>query len=209
MSTSKLSIIILFTIFLLISNTVLAQETKTLMGLDTKISTIWGINLKTGSIQNDIGIGFDVFYGALFNRSILLGNVAGLNVSHPLINYGYLGFLGQYTYKPDEVIHFSGQLVLDGGTAKGYQSVKSGVLDNFGNITGTEFYYVEPGLNIEFNLTFKTRLVMGLSYRYVTGLDEVSFTQEDYETNESEDYTFYDTDLSILFFNVGVKIGKY
>jgi hypothetical protein len=211
MSTiSKITILSTLVILFLIPNTILAQETKTLMGDDTKISPIWGVNLKTASIQDDIGIGYDVFYGALFNRSILLGGVAGLNVTHPTINYGYFGLLGQYTYKPDEVFHFSGQLSLGTGSAKGYQAIKSSAFDNFGNVTGDGFYFLEPGVNVEFNITDKTRLIVGLSYRYVTGLDEVTFLQEDYQSDDqAKEYSFSETDLSTIFFNIGVKIGKY
>ena len=207
---SKITILSTLVIFFLIPNTILAQETKTLMGDDTKISSLWGIDLKTGNIQDDIGVGYDVFYGALFNKSILLGGVAGLNVTHPLINYGYYGLFGNYTYKPNEVIHFSGQLALGAGSAKGYQSIKSSAFDNFGNITGDGFYFLEPGVNVEFNITEKARLVVGLSYRYVTGLDEVTFMQEDYLSDDPpKEYSFSETDLSTIFFNIGVKIGKY
>jgi len=211
MKKSKISILLFFLIFILMSTTIVAQETKTLMGEDTKISSIWGVDLKTGKIQDDIGVGYDVFYGALFNRAILLGGVAGMNITHPLINYGYLGVFGNYTYKPDEVLHFSGQLALGAGSAKGYESIKSSALDNFGNITGDGFYFIEPGINVEFNITETTRLVVGLSYRYVTGLDEVTFMQEDYASDDYQpkEYSFSETDLSTLFFNIGVKIGKY
>ena len=210
MKNSNSSVIILIVLSFLMSSTIIAQETKTLMGEDTNISSIWGIDLKTGSIQDDIGIGYDVFYGALFNRSILLGGIVGLNVTHPLINYGYFGLFCQYTYKPEEVFHFSGQLALGTGSAKGYESVKSSAFDNFGNITGDGFYYLEPGVNVEFNITETARMVVGLSYRYVTGLDEVTFIQEDYESdNPAKEYSFSETDLSTIFINIGVKIGKY
>jgi len=210
MRKSKLSILLFFIILILMSNTIIAQETKTLMGEDTKISSIWGVDLKTGKIQDDIGVGYDVFYGALFNRSILLGGVAGMNITHPLINYGYFGVFGNYTYKPDEVLHFSGQLALGAGSAKGYESTKSSAFDNFGNITGDGFYFLEPGVNVEFNITETSRLVVGLSYRYVTGLDEVTFDQEDYESDDPpKEYSFSETDLSTVFFNIGVKMGKY
>ncbi|MFC1527488.1 hypothetical protein ACFL5D_01930 [Candidatus Neomarinimicrobiota bacterium] len=209
MNKSKLTILLIILILLFTSSIIYAQETKTLMGPDTKISSLWGINLKTGSIQDDVGVGYDVFYGALFNRSILLGGIAGMNITHPLINYGYLGLLGQYTHNPDEVIHFSGQLALGAGSAKGYEAAKSSAFDNFGNITGPRFFFLEPGVNVEFNLTTKTRLVIGISYRYVTGFDGETFVQEDYETDDRKEYSFSDTDLTTLNFNIGVKIGKY
>jgi len=210
MKKANQAIPIFLIIAFLMINSIVAQETKTLMGEDTKITSVWGIDLKTGKIQDDIGVGYDVFYGALLNRAILLGGIAGMNITHPLINYGYFGVFGNYTYKPEEVFHFSGQLALGAGSTKGYQSVKSSALDNFGNITGDGFYFIEPGVNVEFNITETARLVVGISYRYVTGLDEITFMQEDYESDDPAiEYSFSETDLSTIFFNIGVKIGKY
>jgi len=84
--------------------------------------------------------------------------------------------------------------------AKDYENPKSGLLDNFWNISGAHFFVMEPGVNIEMNLSRKLTLVAGVSYRYVTGLNEndenVSIT---HVTNE---------ELSGLNFNIGLKFGK-
>ena len=209
MKKFNLSIIVALLVFILMSGSVYAQETKTLLGSDTDIGFVWGLDLKTSSIKNDIGTSYDLYGGALFNQSTFLGVAFGLNVTHPKLNQGYIVLLAQYTYKPDNLIHYSGQLLLGAGSAKGYEQKKSSTLDNFGNITGPGFYLIEPGVNVEFNLTKKTRLLIGLSYRYVTGLGDLTFEQEDWESNISKQYTYSDTDLSSLNFNIGVKIGKY
>ncbi len=195
--------------FILTSSTIIAQETKTLMGPDTDISFVSSAYLKTSSIKEYVVIGYEMSGGALFNQSILLGVAGGFNITHPTIHFGYLGLLGQYTYKPENIINFSGQLLLGTGSAKGNMQVKSSAFDNLLNITGDGFYFIEPGINVEFNLTGETRLLVGMSYRYVTGFDEVSFEQHDYEKNTTKQYAFSDTDLSTLYFNIGVKIGKY
>jgi len=206
-SNSKIVITSLFLLFLI--GMPYAQETKTLLGPDTDIGFIWGLDLKTSSIKNDIGVGYDLFCGALFNQSTLLGVSFGLNVTHPKLNQGYVALLAQYTYKPDDLVHYSGQLLLGTGSAKGYEREKTSAFDNFGNISGPGFYLIEPGLNVEFNLTKKTRLLIGLSYRLVTGLDDLSFEQWDDENNTSKQYTYSDTDLSCISFNIGVKFGEY
>ncbi|MFC1549661.1 hypothetical protein ACFL46_00020 [Candidatus Neomarinimicrobiota bacterium] len=209
MKTKSSVLIVLITLALLLFNSISAQETKTLMGSDTDISFIWGLDLKTASIKGDLGIGYDFYGGALLNNSILLGIAAGLNITHPKLNQGNFALFGQYTYKPENVLHYSGQLLLGTGSVKGYEREKSSAFDNLGNVTGPGFYFIEPGINVEFNLTTKSRLLIGLSYRYVTGLDEITFQQINDATGDYKEFSYDDTDLSTLYFNIGVKVGKY
>jgi len=86
------------------------------------------------------------------------------------------------------------------GTTKDYEDPKSSLFDNFWNITGAKFYLVEPGINIEINLSRRMSFVAGVSYRNVMGMAEddenISLTKV---TNE---------DLSGVNFNVGLKFGK-
>jgi len=86
------------------------------------------------------------------------------------------------------------------GSAKDYEDPKSGLLDNFLNVSGAPFFLMEPGINLELNISRNVMLVAGVSYRWVTGMDEnsenVSIT---HVTNE---------DLSGINFNIGVKFGK-
>lgn len=88
------------------------------------------------------------------------------------MNQLYLGILTQYTHMPEELIHYSGQLFLGTGSTNDYERKKSRAMDNFGNTTGPLFYFVEPGVNAEVNLHEYVRLVAGVGYRIVTGLDE-------------------------------------
>jgi hypothetical protein len=180
-----------------------AQEqdsTKTLIKSDLKVSELWTPEVKINSIQGDIGTLIGFYGGALFNRTFLLGISGGANLSHPTVNYGYFGAIGQYIYKPANLRHLSGQLLLAYGSAKDYEDPKSGLLDNFMNVSGAPFFLMEPGINLELNISRNMMLVAGISYRWVTGMDEnsenVSIT---HVTNE---------DLSGVNFNIGVKFGK-
>lgn len=185
------------------SATTVAQEqdsTQTLIKSALKVSELWTPEVKINSIQGDIGTLIGFYGGALFNRSFLLGISGGANLSHPTVNYGYFGAIGQYIYKPTNLWHFSGQLLLAYGSAKDYEDPKSGLLDNFMNVSGAPFFLMEPGINLELNISRNVMLVAGVSYRWVTGMDEnsenVSIT---HVTNE---------DLSSINFNIGVKFGK-
>lgn len=176
------------------------DSTKTLFKSNIKVSELWVPEVKINSIQGNIGTLIGFYGGALFNRTFLLGISGGVNLGHPRVNYGYFGIIGQYIYEPEELIHFSGQLLLAQGSTKDYENPKSGLFDNFWNISGAGFYLVEPGVNLELNLGRRITLVAGVSYRYVSGLKEddenVSIT---HVTN---------TELSGINFNIGLKFGK-
>ncbi|MFC1484289.1 hypothetical protein ACFL4U_03100 [Candidatus Neomarinimicrobiota bacterium] len=178
-----------------------AQEPKTLMGPGTEVGFVWGLGTKTGKIQDDIGRANTIHFGALLNHALLFGVEAGMNVTHPTVNHGYTAIYAQYTHKPDNLIHFSGQVLLGSATTKDYEAEKSSPYDNFGNITGPRFYIIEPGVNVEANLHVKAKLVMGLSYRIAYGLDE------DHELIATTGVT--NKDFSGIQFNLGIKAGKY
>jgi hypothetical protein len=80
----------------------MAQEqdsTKSLFGSNVKVSEIWTPEVKINSIQGDVGTLIGFYGGAVFNRTILLGISGGANLSHPTVNYGYFGAVGQYIYR--------------------------------------------------------------------------------------------------------------
>jgi len=178
-----------------------AQEPRTLMGPGTEVGFIWGLEAKTGKIQDDYSRANGIFFGALLNHSLLFGIAAGLNVTHPEVNHGYTALLVQYTHKPDNLIHFSGQILVGTGSTKDYMQEKSNPYDSYGDVTGPRFYIVEPGVNVEANLHLKAKLVLGLSYRIAYGLDE------DHELIASTGVT--NEDFSGIQFNLGIKVGKY
>ncbi|MFC2077079.1 hypothetical protein ACFLT7_08355 [candidate division KSB1 bacterium] len=178
------------------------QESKTLFGPDTDIGFAWSLELKTGSIQDDMGTLYAAYGGALINHSILIGFTGGMNLSHSEVNHGYLGLLAQYTHKPDDLLHWSTQLLLGIGRVTDYKREKTSMMDNFGNYSGgSRFYLVEPGVNGELNFTDSVRLVVGLSYRLASGIDEGNVFINTSKVNDS--------DMSGLHFNLGVKIGAY
>jgi hypothetical protein len=185
------------------SSIVFAQEqgsTKTLLGSEVKVTEIFAPEIKINSIQGDIGTLVGFYCGPMINRTFLVGACGGVNLGHPRVNYGYFGGIGQYVYQPEEMVHFSSQLVIAYGTTKDYENPKSGPMDNFWNISGASFFLMEPGVNLEVNISNNLVLVTGVSYRYISGLNE---TSEDisitHVTNE---------DLSGINFNIGLKFCK-
>jgi len=194
---------VLITTSMVSTAAVFAQEqdtTQTLFKSSVKVSELWTPEVKFNSIQGDIGTLIGFYGGALINRSFLIGISGGVNLGHPRVNYGYFGGIMQYIYKPANLLHPSVQLLLAYGSTKDYENPKSGLLDNFWNISGAHFFVMEPGINLELNLSTRLTLVGGVSYRYVSGLNEndenISIT---HVTNK---------DLSGLNINIGLKFGK-
>jgi hypothetical protein len=196
-------ILVMIVIMLCLSSEISAQgedSTKSLFGSTLKVSEIWTPEVKINSIQGDIGTLIGFYGGAVLNNSVLLGISGGVNLSHPHVNYGYFGAVGQYIYKPTNLWHCSGQILLAFGSTKDYENPKSGLFDNFWNISGASFFLMEPGINIELNLSKRLTLVTGISYRYVTGLDV---------HNENLQITHVtNSDLSGINFNIGLKFKK-
>lgn len=176
------------------------ESTQTLFKSDIKVSEMWVPEVKINSIQGDIGTLVGFYGGALINRTFLLGISGGVNIGHPRVNYGYFGGIGQVILNTDKVVHCSAQLLLAYGTTKDYEDPKEGLLDNFWNISGESFFIMEPGVNLELNLSKRITLVAGVSYRYVSGLDS---------GNENVLVTgVTNEDMSGVNFNIGLKFGK-
>jgi len=176
------------------------NEVRTLMKPDVKVSELWAPEIKINSIQGKIGTLIGFYGGALIDRTFLLGIAGGVNLGHPTVNYGYFGGIGQFIFEPDKMVHLSGQLLIAYGTTKDYEDPKEGLLDNFWNISGAGFFMMEPGINFELNLSQRVTLVTGVSYRYVSGLDE---------TDENVSYTHVtNSDMCGINFNIGLKFAK-
>lgn len=193
----------LIVLLIILSSGAEAQEqdsTQTLFRSSVKVSELWTPEIKINSIQGDIGTLIGFYGGALINRTILLGITGGVNLSHPKVNYGYFGAIGQIIINPEKLVHFSGQLEVAYGSTKDYENPKSGLLDNFWNISGASFFLMEPGAGFELNLSKRLTLVAGISYRFVSGLNE---------NNENISITHVtNKDLSGVNFNIGLKFGK-
>ena len=176
------------------------DSTETLLKSGVEINELWAPEVKINSIQGSVGTLIGLYGGALINRSFLIGLSGGVNLGHPTVNYGYFGGIVQYTVKPAKLIHYSGQLLIGYGTTKDYENTKSGLLDNFWNISGANFFLMEPGINLEINIKTGMTFITGLSYRYASGLNE---------NNENVQITHLtDRDLSGLNFSIGLKFVK-
>jgi hypothetical protein len=132
--------LILSVSFLLAGNVSLfSQDVHSVFSTDTVTRFSWGIELKTAGIQDEFATQYGMYAGAVFYHSLMVGMVGSLNVTHPSVNYGYLGIMVKYIYKPASIIHMSCQFTFGSGSTRDYENEKTSMLDNFGNITGTGF----------------------------------------------------------------------
>jgi hypothetical protein len=184
-----------------LSDSAVAQETETLMNADTKFNSMWSLELKTNSLQKEIGSLIGIYWGAVINRSIIFGIGGASNLTHKVTNYGYFQLSAQYVEQPDKLLHYGGQIIFGLATAKDYQSPKSGLFDNFANTSGTGFYFVEPRINAELNITQSEKLVLGLSYCFALGLEE--------KNQNVAKSKITNKDLSGVTITIGVKFGEY
>ena len=200
--SSRLACAVMFSL-MLVSASVSAQETvpgRTLFGPNVTYAEVWAPEVKLNSIQGKTGTLVGMYGGALINRTLLLGFTGGVNLGHPTVNYGYFGGIAQVIAYPGKMVHVSGQMVVAYGTTKDYENPKSGLLDNFWNISGERFVLTEPGVNVEINLSEWVTLVTGVSYRFVSGIDA---------NNEYVDITHVTSqDMSGINFNIGLKFIK-
>lgn len=105
--------------------------------------------------------------------------------SQPRLSGGYGGFLLEYTVAPAALVHVSFPLIVGAGGA-GYSwhgplSSTNGIEnDPWDNIYDADaFFVVEPGVNVEVNLTRFLRLTTGAAYRYVDDLKLERTTSRD------------------------------
>jgi len=114
------------------------------------------------------------------------------------IGFGYGGLVFEYTIFNKKLIHFNIPVLVGGGVASLYKDVvideEEWTWDDFTTYESSGFFVVEPGVNIEVNVTKFMRFDLGASYRLV------QFTEMDYLTNK---------DLSNLSVNASLKFGIF
>ncbi len=126
--------------------------------------------------------------GVTVNKTFMFG-IAGYGLaaspdiesinSNYRLNGGYGGLLLGFNIFPREVVHLSFPIVI--GVGSMYLTDPyffSGTSDSDLTIEKSGFMVIEPGANLEFNVTRFFHLGMGASYRYVQGLSMNSLTDE-------------------------------
>ncbi|MBN1561729.1 hypothetical protein JW998_15865 [candidate division KSB1 bacterium] len=92
-----------------------------------------------------------------------------------ILNFGYGGLLVEYISQSDDLIHFELFGIIGGGGVD-YQ------LEDYiehDNATSDAIFVAQPGANIVLNVTPFFRIALGVTYRYVSGVDLDGLTNGD------------------------------
>jgi len=184
-----------------------SQEIKTLTsneGPETTFGGYGGPLIQVPNINNDWGLIIGGKGGAIVNRKFAIGGIGkALVTSNDFIgddlngnenaslslSYGVGGIFAEYLYKLENPIHFSIPLNLMGGGV----SVEDANSDD-SEIESSGIFVIEPGINLEFNISQAFIPAINLSYRQAIGssLENLS-----------------DQDLSGISFGIVLKFGSF
>ncbi|GJQ63314.1 MAG: hypothetical protein SCALA702_23670 [Melioribacteraceae bacterium] len=176
--------IALFLLILIFSSvTLLAQEQETLLKTDRVDHGGYGaLAVKFSQINEKFGVLVGGYGGWLINHSLMVG-AGGYGLANRIpaddevqlqspdkildIQFGYGGFMLEYIFDPNRLIHYNVKMLIGAGGA-GYS-----LRDDF-NATDTKqtaVFVMEIDANIEMNVTEYMRICLGAAYRHVGGND--------------------------------------
>lgn len=174
---------------------------QTILGSNTHHGFYWSLGFKAGEINNaGVGVMPQFKMGWIMGRRLALGIEAqGLvpnltmdgvqqdNRVRPLMGYG--GFFLEPIIGSNKAVH----VTLPVGMGAGWM----GYINDWNDVNSPDlvqdaiFWYVEPGVNAEINLTRALRLTVGASYRLTEKID------------------LPQADLEGVQFNAGLKVGFF
>jgi len=191
---------------------------KTLFGGNKFSIGGWGaLDIKGGqSFNNEFGMLIGGKGGVLLDHRLTIG-LAGYGLvpfqkldaprniynEKPYLNFSYGGLYLEYTVLPFEVFHFSASCIIGGGGA-GYAYPRyNDDIDfdedwhySFDPIDANPLFVIEPGINLEINVSKYMRMNIGASYRHISAFEE--------PINDLKN-----TDLGGLNGNITFKFGKF
>ncbi len=172
------------------------HEIKSILSKSNEIEGFGGIDGKLSDIRGDRTLLIGGYGGVIVNRVFLLGIAAyglasqpgfegtlpGTNTVKELKRYGgYGGVLVGGTLFGKEVIHVSMPVILGAGNLEISDDnfFSQQFADTDFTVESSAFFVVEPGLQLEFNITSYMRIAAGASYRWIRGLELENATDQD------------------------------
>ena len=173
-----------------------SEEIKSLLSKGNDLNGFGGFDMRIGDFRGERGLMVGAYGGLLINRRYLFG-VAGYGLVTNLefdgvvpgetdpkvlnLHGGYAGVLIGASIAPRELIHISIPVIFGAGA---FEVVDKNFFSN--NLADAEFvvensifFVVEPGLELEFNVSNNFRLGFGATYRYITGTELQNIKDED------------------------------
>jgi hypothetical protein len=197
----------------LLSGEAISQEIQTLFKGTRPSGGYAAISNKFTTINNEYANLAEIYGGWFVKRRLLLG--IGLaastnNIKVPVEystapwtkmtwQYGQFGFMTEYVFASNKVIHANITLFSGAGFTTQYERERIYHWDDHGFFDDIEhdvnfFYVMEPGVQVEVNVFRWLRLSPGVSYRRTFGSDGIGLT---------------DRSLSDWSYNITLKVGKF
>jgi len=183
------------------------KPTKTLLGDGTKVRGFGSLDIRMTEMKDDLGLLMGAHGGIILNNHFVIGlggygltsnfEVEGGENGDNLYLYGgYGGLILGGIFSPKEVVHIYTPILIG---ASGMEVTDRNYLNNFhrpqspfGNFVETSaFFVVEPGLEVEINVTRFFKVGLGASYRFVR--------ESDLETISNKELSGFSGGLSLKF----------
>ena len=188
-------------------NHTLAQEMETLFDGDVTHGGFGGPMVKFDEIRDDLAVWVGGRGGWIVNldpyHAIRLGGGGyGLVTNHstdyadtelddPVAAGGYGGFVTEYTNRSYRLLHVTATTLIGaGGLTLRERQMHEVDHDRDANA----FFVIEPGVNLELNITSFLRIAAGVNYRLTSGIDLADYR---------------DSEFSGLNANVIIKFGSF
>ena len=186
------------------------KPTKTLLGDGAKVRGFGSVDIRMTEMMDDLGVLVGAHGGIILNNHFVIGlggygltsnfqEEGGENFDDLYLYGGYGGLILGGIFSPKEVVHIYTPVLIGAG---GMEVTDRNYLNNFhrpqppfGTYTETSaFFVVEPGLEVEINVTRFFKIGVGASYRFI---------------RESDLITVTDKDLSGFSGGMSLKFGKF
>lgn len=173
------------------------KEVKSLLSENNEITGFGALDLKVGNLRGKEALIVGAYGGVIVNRTIMLGvaaygisssvtfdgTIPGSSTGDELNLYGgYAGLLLGTMLASKEVVHISIPVVIGVGNLEvsddNFFSSSQGKDAKY-TLESSNFFVVEPGIQLELNVSQTFRLGLGASYRIVTGTDLVNVQDSD------------------------------
>jgi hypothetical protein len=192
-------------IVLLAMSTISAQHKTLISSEDLTLGGYFSPVVKFSSIHDNLGVFVGGRGGLIINQTFAIG-FGGYGLASYIealdrgpygeryMEMGYGGLDIEYIFNPNELVHFSvSTLIGGGGVLFNDRSWGDDFWDDH-HRKGNAFFIVEPGFNLDLNVTSFLKTSVGASYRFVNGL------KSDVSTNDEL------TGTSVMF---SVRVGKF
>jgi len=169
--------------------------------------------VKIGQVANNQGVFVGAQGGWVINHRFVLGG-KGYMLTNPFemdglqnisVGFGCGGIFTEYIISSNQLFHFSVENMMGiGGVyndVKNYNAYSTPI-----NYTGDACFVIEPGVNLNFNLSRNFQITAGVNYRFVGGIDYDGGVKNGVEVDY---HNLSNTDLSGLSFQMEFKFGRF